>query len=261
MEEKKQIFYARTYRKISANRTKCLVYMGVVTLIGILAAWQHMSELTEAITRLAAEVLTENNPDMPMWTMHKTYPLIGDIRYLGSETTYPTFGFCLANAAVSFAAIVILVSMPWRGRPIPIYFILCFGIHMINSLWFVFAEEYFPYTLTDYSKLYMLQEIGVWIVFFIMTGAVTVIIGDKGTVWKLLTLIAVMVYSVVFGAVRYVACMYLLYKYSIIYMALCYFVLGAMFDFTYLVMIYGFFVNRMVRLYDSRKGKGAWKWS
>lgn len=45
-----------------------------------------------------------------------------------------------------------------------------------------------------------------------------------------------------------------------IYMALFYFMIGPMFDFLYLVMIYAVFVNRMIGVYDSRKGKEAWKW-
>ena len=44
-------------------------------------------------------------------------------------------------------------------------------------------------------------------------------------------------------------------------MTLFYFTLGPLFDFVYLVMIYAFFVNRMIRVYESQSGKEAWKWS
>ena len=70
-----------------------------------------------------------------------------------------------------------------------------------------------------------------------------------------MTLLAIMLYSIVFGTVR------LLYRFSVIYMAFFYFMIGPMFDFLYLVMIYAVFVNRMIGVYDSRKGKGVWKWS
>ena len=78
---------------------------------------------------------------------------------------------------------------------------------------------------------------------------------------KVITLIAVMTYSIVFGAVRYVVFIYLLYRYSVIYMTLFYFMIGPMFDFLYLVMIYAIFVNRMIKIYDSRDGKEEWAWS
>ena len=48
----------------------------------------------------------------------------------------------------------------------------------------------------------MLQEIGIWVMFFVMTVMVTGIIGDRGVIYKLLTLLAIMLYSIVFGTVR-----------------------------------------------------------
>ena len=37
----------------------------------------------------------------------------------------------------------------------------------------------------------MLQEIGIWVMFFVMTVMVTGIIGDRGVIYKLLTLLAI----------------------------------------------------------------------
>lgn len=107
----------------------------------------------------------------------------------------------------------------------------------------------------------MLQEIGIWVMFFVMTVMVTGIIGDRGVIYKLLTLLAIMLYSIVFGTVRYVIFIWLLYRFSVIYMAFFYFMIDPMFDFLYLVMIYAVFVNRMIGVYDSRKGEEVWKWS
>ena len=96
--------------------------------------------------------------------------------------------------------------------------------------------------------------------FFVMTVMVTGVMGNRGLPYKLLTVLAVMLYSIVFGTVRYMVFLYFLYRFSMIYMALFYFMIGPMFDFLYLVMIYAVFVNRMIGVYDSRKGKEAWKW-
>ena len=106
----------------------------------------------------------------------------------------------------------------------------------------------------------MLQELGIWTMFFVMTVMVTGVMGNRGLPYKLLTALAVMRYSIVFGTVRYMVFLYFLYRFSMIYMALFYFMIGPMFDFLYLVMIYAVFVNRMIGVYDSRKGKEAWKW-
>ena len=261
MAEKNIIYYARTYRRISASKVKCILYMSLLILPMLLLLWFHLDNLTRWISETAVHVLGKNCPYIPAGIKTVRYGLFGNLSYLDIPTVYPGFQASLTGAVVSFLAIVVIANLPWKGRPVAIYLILNAGIHLINCLWFLFGEKYFPYALTTFSELYILQEIGIWIIFLIMTGAVTGIVGDKGLLDKFLTVLAVMAYSILFGTVRYIVFMYLLYQYSVLYMALFYFTLGPMFDFMYLVMVYAFFVNRMIRLYDSHNGKGVWKWS
>lgn len=261
MAEKKTIYYARTYRRISTSKTKCLLYMCILILPMLLVLRLHLDDLTRWICEAAQYVFREFCPDIAASICSKEYSLLGTVNFLNIGTVYPDFQMCLINAAVSLAVIIFIGSIPWRGRPLAIYLLLNFGIHLISSLWFLFARDYFPFTLARYSELYMVQEVGLWLVFLLMTGAVTGIIGHRGFLEKFLTVLCVLVYSIVFGAVRYIVFLYLLYRYSVLYMALLYFTLGCMFDFVYLVMIYAFFINRMIRLYDSQAGKGVWKWS
>ncbi|MGM9566572.1 MAG: hypothetical protein ACI3W6_00100 [Clostridia bacterium] len=261
MAEKNIIYYARAYRRISASKRKCILYICLLILPMLLVLWFHLDDLTRWVCETAVNVLGKNCPHIHTEIMTEHYGLLGNLSFLSVPTVYPGFQVSLINVAVSFLAIVAIANLPWKGKPLAIYLILNGGIHLINSLWFLFGEKYFPYALTTFSELYILQEIGIWIVFLVMTGAVTGIVGDKGFLYKFLTVLAVMAYSIIFGTVRYIVFMYLLYQYSVLYMALFYFTLGPMFDFMYLVMVYAFFVNRMIRLYDSQKGKGAWKWS
>lgn len=115
MKEKKVIDYTRTYRRIEADKKKCILYIVILILLGFLLI------------------------------------------------VYPGIQISLINTGISLGVIILLAELPWKGRPLAIYLILCSAIHLINSLWFVFGEKYFPYTLTVYSKLYMLQEIGICI--------------------------------------------------------------------------------------------------
>ena len=261
MEEKKIIDYSRTYRRIKADKTACAVYVIILTLLAILLVWLFIGDLTGIVSGFCKDVLEKYVPSIHVSIKSETHHFFGTIHYVSVPSVYPEMRFCLINAGCTLALILFCIFMPWRGRPLGIYLIMSATVHLINSLWFVFAGDYFPYTLTVYSKLYIFQEIGIWIMFFIMTVCVTGIVGNKGLLCKLATLCAVMLYSIVFGAVRYVVFLYLLHRFSMIYMALFYFMLGPMFDFLYLVMIYAVFVNRMIRIYDARKGKGEWKWS
>lgn len=260
MTDKKIIYYARTFRRIQAPKGQFLLYMCILFL-PIVLLWLHLDDLTLWICRVAASVLESSGAGIPANIVSKHYSLIGEVSFLEIGTVYPGVRMCLMNIGVAFIGVVLCVALPWRGRPMPIYMMLNFGIHLISSLWFLFGQEDFPYTLTQFSELYMLQEVGIWIVFFIMTAAVTGIVGTHGLPDKFLAVACVMIYSIVFGLVRFVVFMFLLYRYSILYMTLLYFTLGPLFDFIYLVMVYGFFVNRMIRIYESQKGKEAWRWS
>ncbi len=262
MNNKQIIDYNRTYRRIKADRDKYAVYILVLVVFAVLLIWLFIGDLTGLVSNFCRDVLLRFNPGLQVGIKSETYKILGTISYVSIGTTHPSMRLCLINAACALAVILFCAYMPFcKGRPFAIYLIMTGAIHLINSLWFIFGGNYFPYSTTTYSQLYMLQEVGIWIMFCIMTICITGIVGNKGIGAKLLTLLAVMLYSIVFGAVRYVVFIYLLYEYSVIYMALFYFMVGPMFDFLYLVMIYAFFVNRMIRIYDSRDGKEEWKWS
>ncbi|MDO5336025.1 MAG: hypothetical protein Q4E89_00995 [Eubacteriales bacterium] len=261
MKEKRIIYYSRTYRRIKVNKIKYILYICLLILPALLFLWFHLDDLTRWMCEVSVQVLKKYCPEVRAGIRTERYALFGNLSYLSARTVYPGFRTSVLNAVASFFAIAVIVNLPWKGRPVAIYLLLNTGIHLINSLWFVFGERYFPYSLTTYSELYMLQEIGIWIVFLVMTGLVTGMIGDRGFIYKFLAVAAVMAYSILFGVLRYMVFMYFMYRYSIIYMALCYFTFGPMFDFLYLVMIYAIFVNRMIKIYDSGKGREAWRWS
>ena len=184
MKEKKVIDYTRTYRRIEADKKKCILYIVILLLLGFLLMWTQIDDLTRMICKICAGVLKKYEPHMYVGIRSETYPLFGKISYLSAETVYPGIQISLINAGISL-----------------------------------------------------------------------------GVIYKLLTLLAIMLYSIVFGTVRYVIFIWLLYRFSVIYMAFFYFMIGPMFDFLYLVMIYAVFVNRMIGVYDSRKGEEVWKWS
>ena len=73
--------------------------------------------------------------------------------------------------------------------------------------------------------------------------------------------IGTILYSLVFGIIRYILFLYVLQRFSVLYMALMFFVFGPFFDFLYLVGIYSIFINKMIELYESQAGKDEWLWS
>ena len=169
MKAKKVIDYKRTYRSIRTDWKRCALYIIVLILLAFLFLWAYTDDLTKEICRLCAKVLSRQVPGMRVWTFSETYPLFGRVHYLGARTVLPGAQKSLIHAGVSLAVILMLAGFRKTNRPIIIYLILNGAIHLVNSLWFFFGEAYFPYSLTDYSRLYMLQELGIWTMFFVMT--------------------------------------------------------------------------------------------
>jgi hypothetical protein len=65
-------------------------------------------------------------------------------------------------------------------------------------------------------------------------------------------------YSILFATVRYAVFLYLLTRYSVIYMAAMFFALGPFIDFAYVVAIYALYLNRLaVRM---KRTPEAWQW-
>ena len=256
---KKQIYYSRTYRKLRVTPKRSLVLFLAVVIPGLLLLIFFMPEITGGFCNMVSKILQK----LGLATYRGVWPnrLFQKIHYLKGTAGVPTARLCVCNGLVSLAMIFLCLVLPTRNRPVSIYLTINAGIHLASSLWFLFAGDLFPYDLEDFSQLYMIQEVGIWVTFLVMTAGVTSILGDRGLGFKLGTIGGVLIYSWVFGLVRYTLFLYLLSRYSMLYMTVMYFTFGPMFDFLYLVMFYGLFINRMVNLYDSVKGREEWEWS
>ena len=46
MKEKKVIDYTRTYRRIEADKKKCILYIVILLLLGFLLMWTQIDDLT-----------------------------------------------------------------------------------------------------------------------------------------------------------------------------------------------------------------------
>ena len=57
MKEKKVIDYTRTYRRIEADKKKCILYIVILILLGFLLMWTQIDDLTRIICKICAGVL------------------------------------------------------------------------------------------------------------------------------------------------------------------------------------------------------------
>ena len=260
--EKQKIYYSRTYRHLQVDKKKSLLFLFLFVLPCVIGLFLFYGELTAFVTNITGWVLNRFVPSLEVsyrWT--DFIPFLDDIKIAVIPTVYPSIKLILINLGVLLAAVAFCILGKMRNHSAAIYVMIILFIHMINCVFFLFAGKEFPYTSIEYSELYMKQQVGIWICFLVIMGLVTGILGDGSILLRIGAVAGVMAYSLCFGLFRYIVFLFIMYKFSMLYMAAFFFVLGPFFDFMYLVMIYGLYVDKLTGMYTTGKRKEKWLWS
>ena len=131
-------------------------------------------------------------------------------------------------------------------------------INLVSSVFFLLSPQAFPYTSTEFSELYIKAQLSMWLFIpFILSMAFLPLPAPMSH--KLLLMIFTIVYSALFGTLRYIIFMYIISRFSVIYMALLFFAFGPLIDFVYIVGIYSFYSSRLAK--NLKSSASVWKWS
>ena len=261
MPNRKDIYYARTYRRLKLNIKANTIFALLLIVPVLVLLIMTIDDITGALAQITSGVLSNVIPEEHISISSTKYSIINNIYYVSLPTSLPATHVIWINLAVCLLLFIVFKIKKVTGRPMAIFFLFTIFTQVINCIYFLFAAKYFPYTVGEYSSLYLMQQIGVWLTFCILGGLVVAYLGDKGFGYKIWTYLCIMLYSLVFGAIRYIVYLFILYKCSVLYMAMMFFVIGPMFDFSYFVAIYAAFVNKSIKEYESGEMKGEWEWS
>ena len=261
MEEKKNIYYTRTYRHLKLNVLRSILYLCFIVIPILIIFIYNIDNITRFICQMTVGILGKVYPGIPLYIREGSFSILGSIEFVELPTVYPKASFVLLNFFITLLLLIFLNSGNRKGKPISVYFSVMLLVHIINCIYFIFAANYFPYDAFQYSILYIKQQIGIWLTFILLTGLITGLLGAKGIFYRLITFLCVLLYSFIYGTIRYILFLFIIEEFSIIYMAPLYFALGPFFDFLYLVSIYGIYINKMIKLYQLESGKGEWLWS
>lgn len=261
MQGKKKIYFSRKYRHLRMGRAKTLAYMLLFIMPLILILMFFMENLTNVICNLGIRILDRYFPGVPFNITTTNFALFSNIRFIDLPMVYPSDRAVIGNLLVCLLIVILCSVKKWKSKPLAIYLFINATICLINSIYFFFAKNEFPMKAVSYSDLYVKQQAGLWVAFILLAGFCTVFVGNTKYIWKVLTVLSILLYSIVFGAVRYILFLFIIEKFSILYVALMYFVVGPVIDFMYFVIIYAFFINKMVKVLDSAQERSSWEWA
>ncbi|MFO7659602.1 MAG: hypothetical protein R6V77_01710 [Candidatus Cloacimonadaceae bacterium] len=247
--------YHRAYRKLHYGSlfwriVSHLILFGIFTVL----VFVFLDSLTFYYSKFAAAILQDHVPALKMSQIslfrHDAWVLVG-------QGIYPSL-FLLKIVAIA-SVIVLLISIFIRKIPLPIRLAgkVAAFLSLFGCLYFWLWGTHFPYNLNDFSILYLSAEIGMWIaipamlVFALMPLPVSI-------VKKALLILFTLIYTYIFGSLRYALFLFILAKFSYLWMAFLYFIFGAFFDFVFMIAFYSYFISLVAP--GIYKNGRIWRW-
>ena len=252
---KSTIYYARYGRKLGLNRYGFIVQLIAFIAIfdGIVAA--YLGPATYYASNFAARFLSTPSID-------STRFIFTDVFYAYSAGRLPTAFESGLYLAVS--AVLILAIAAWKHNPVPrifsMWLVFCLLLVFFTALYFLMFGRSFPYTLRDFSLLYMEMQCALWLVIPVALAVfLALFLFDyKAVALNVIVMAVTIVYSVLFGIVRYALFLSVLERTSYFWMSLMFFVFGPFMDFIYISAIFSFYVLFLSGAH--KKSTEIWKW-
>lgn len=258
---KSAIFYAHTYRHLNPNYKKMAAYYLLFVLPCIFIFLFTYSKITEVVSKWCLNILSGFVPIAELGIDSGEFiPYFGEVFFVILPNKLPSLRLIILNIIVVLLLLIVCYNVKDRAKPLAIYFTIGILTHLIACIFFLVMPESFPYTITQYSDLYMKQQVGIWLSFLVIASLVSGGISNSG-ISKFYMLFSVMGYSFIFGFLRYVVYLVVLLKASTLYMAMMFFTFGPFFDFLYLVCIYSLYMKFMTEKLHGKKGAVEWKWA
>ena len=255
--EKKLIYYHRAYKKFRGSPTSSRWTFLILWVIFDLLILASHSQILDGFIWASSKLLQWLNCPVEISLWPARMIVIEYLPYLILPVRFPGPGLALANFVLCMAIVICLPRISQLPRPIMVWTGFVAVINAISSAYFILCPHLFPYGIGQFSVLYLGTELGIWLMIPIVMGAALAPL-PAPFLEKAGVVLMTMIYSMVFGIVRYVVFLYLLYQASVLYMAVMFFSFGPLFDFVYIVGFYSYYSKVLsLRL---KHDEDAWQW-
>lgn len=264
VNKKNQIFFSRAYRHLKPNKKERLLFLLLCVLPCLILYLIFYTKISLALAIWVKQELSTCVPGSSLSIAYGEFlPIFGGAYFVQIPSKMPSFQEIAINlvATLVLLCIVFVIAKKKKGgTSLTIFFAIILLTHLIACIYFMFASKYFPYSATQYSELYIKQQVSIWLSFLIMSGLLSGVLGYGKITGKLAVFFGTLAYSFIFGCVRCLAFLYIISKGSSLYMATLFFSLGPLFDFLYLVCFYVIHTNAQIKYYDQGEGRLKWHW-
>jgi hypothetical protein len=167
----------------------------------------------------------------------------------------PLFSISLLLVSLFIMVLALRIRIP---KPIALWIIFVSFINLVSSAYFSLFPSLFPYDIKHFSELYVMTEINIWLLIPIISGMALLPLPSR-MYSKFAVIVFTLIYSVIFGIIRYAVFLNILAKFSFLFMSVLFFAFGPLMDFVYIVGIYSFYLSNLSK--KARFDLQIWKWS
>lgn len=258
---KSKIYYSRTYRHLKVNYLRMAIFFIFFVIPSMILFILSYSDISRYIVLMVQNISANYiNPDMMEVKSSYFLPFLGDLYYLDIKGFLPTQNISLLHIVIT-VVLGIIIRFSFRNQMhVRIYLLVVLFIHLTSALYMYFGANMFPYTLSDYSELYMKQQIGIWLSIFSIVTLLSGAINYSGFS-KFVFVIAASIYSLIFGIIRYCVFLGIMHNFSLIFMTSFFFSFGPFIDFLYLVWMYSIFMRYITKRFNNKNGVVKWYWA
>lgn len=251
---KEKIFYHRAHRRafLGTSGSEKLLFLFVIILDIVLLI--IFPEIVRVVSFSVKNLLSElgYQPSVQYWEI-----IYRQIAVLDMPAIYPTLKFSVGVLIFSTLLIILVLIIPRFPRLLAVYLVFLSLINIVSAFFFIVLPYEFPYSIAEFSILYLGTEVGLWVLLPPILALALYTLPTNLTS-KILFILFNLAYSIIFGAVRYAAFLFLMDDFSVLFMALFYFAFGPLFDFVYLVGFYTLFVSNLAD--GIRYSFERWRW-
>lgn len=258
---KDRIQFSHTFRHIQNRPWKSFFYLILFVIPVLLVFVLNYRDLSLWMNQVALFFLKPLIPSAALQIDAVEFlPIFGSLTSLSLPSPNTSTIFIIVLALVSLIALLILVTGRRKGHPVSIFLSFAAIILLISSAFGFLFPNNFPYGADDFAQLYMIQTFATLLFFIVLTGTVTVLLGIGSTIHRMVFVLVVLGFMMVFSTARYIVYLFIVSKVSLLFMPALIFAFGPFFDFLFLVYFYGIYIHHLIKRFKREGSEVVWQW-
>ena len=242
MKINEAIFYHRAFRHFEERSILSYIARFLLLTVPFVALMVYNASNISLFFSKAAHYMLLLKLGNESFITSQASSVFGVIYTLTFMGRYPTPAFSFATVVVCCAGMFALKKTKIIPGSISIYLIFILLVTVVSALFFTFFADRFPYSIENFSDFYMKTEFGVWLMAPVVL-AISVLALPTDIVDQFLLITVTLLYSIIFGLVRYILFLYMLNKFSYLFMSTMFIAFDPPLDAIYIIGIYSLYVT------------------